>query len=134
MLFSPQPSTKKKSSLSHASQYAIDEQHNLQFKFINNGDHTDKATINPNFHSMIDVAITHTKELNGSLKPMGLRNSVSIQFSSYDEFTSTVSSLVAKVRQWYIKETGSVKPFITVAHDVWDGNHKQINGLSIFFI
>ena len=63
LLFSPQPSAKKKSSFSPASQYAVDELHKLQFKFINNEGHPDKVTIDPNFHSMIDSDITHAKEL-----------------------------------------------------------------------
>ena len=104
LLFSRHPSEKRKSSLSPASQYAINELHNLQFKFIINGGHHDKVIIGPNFRSMSDFAIIHAKELKGSLKPMGLRKFVSIQCSSYNEFTSTVSSLVAKVRQWYIKK------------------------------
>ena len=83
---------------------------------------------------MFDFAILHAKDLKGSWQHMSQRKFAAIQFSSYDEFILKVTSLVSKVRQWYIKETGSAKPFITVAHDVWDGKLKQINGLSIFFI
>jgi len=87
----------------------------------------------PNFRNMIDFAILNAKDLKGSFAHMGRRKLVTIQCSSFNDFTSHVSSLVTKAREWYIKETGSVKPFITVAHDVWDGKRKQINGLSIFF-
>ena len=136
MSFAPPPSAKKKKkilSLSPASQNAVDELQQLQFKFINNGGHADSVVTDPNFRNMIDFAILNAKDLKGSLTHMGRRKFVTIQCSSFNDFTSHVSSLVAKAREWYIKETGSAKPFITVAHDVWDGKRKQINGLSIFF-
>ena len=42
--------------------------------------------------------------------------------------------MVGKIRQYYVKLTGERQAFISVAHDVWDGKMKQINGLTTFFI
>ena len=137
MSFLTSPSAKKKartSSLTPPQQYAVDGLQKREFKFINNGGHPDRVVTDPNFRDMIDFAINNAKDLKNSWRHMNVRKFTAIQFSTYEEFTEKVKKLVSNVREWYIKETLSAKPFLTVAHDVWDGKRKQINGLSIFFI
>eukprot|EP00957_Ditylum_brightwellii_P010117 764457-Ditylum_brightwellii.AAC.1 len=65
---------------------------------------------------------------------MGRMRLVDIQQEKFDNFTEMVTILVSKVRDWYIEKLGHRVGFINVAHDVWDGKCKKLNGLTIFFL
>ena len=44
-----------------------------------------------------------------------------------------VSKDVKEIREYYMGVTGVPQPFIIVSHDDWDGNTREIRGLSIMY-
>ena len=65
---------------------------------------------------------------------MGPCKFVIIQCDNFAIFIDTISKQIEEVWVWYFKHTDSHKPLVSMAHDVWDGRRKQINGLAIFFL
>eukprot|EP00957_Ditylum_brightwellii_P082034 6237958-Ditylum_brightwellii.AAC.1 len=64
---------------------------------------------------------------------MSRRKLVAIQLSTFKEFVDMVKNLLNKTRSWYVKETSACRPFIVVAHDVWDSKRLKLNGITIMF-
>ena len=58
---------------------------------------------------------------------------VAIEEGKFHTLIGKMTDLIDKIRKWYVDRTDKKVRVVTVSHDVWDGNRKKINRLSLFF-
>eukprot|EP00986_Skeletonema_menzelii_P010506 scaffold5115_cov146-Skeletonema_menzelii.AAC.6 len=129
---SPRTDTQSKKLKKHQQSCSAKLNSTIQ-EYVNNSGLPDSTVENPRFRKVIETAIELAPDLKNH-KHMGRMKLVDIQQEKFDNFIDMVTKLVSEVRDWYIQKLGHRVGFINVAHDVWDGKRKKLNGLTIFFL
>ena len=131
--FQPKLSTAKSTKKKKQNDTAAHGLHKKIFKFVNDKGLPDNTVSDKNFRDMLEYTIEHARELQ-DYQHLGIRKFVTIQCTEFSEFVDWVANKIVEIRNWYKENTGAERPFISVAHDVWDGKSKKINGLVLFFM
>lgn len=129
---SPRSDTQAKKLKQHQKECS-DELNSVIQEYVNNSGLPDSTVENPRFRKVVETAIRLAPDLKNH-KHMGRMRLVDIQKDKFDNFTEKVTNLISEVRDWYVEKLGHRVGFINVAHDVWDGKRKKLNGLTIFFL
>ena len=57
-----------------------------------------------------------------------------IQDLKFNEMCQLIRNIVGTVRRWFLENSGSHRPFLSICHDIWDGKRRELLGISLLFI
>ena len=73
------------------------------------------------------------KDVDDNKRYMAWEKFTQVRVEEYRQFVEMVSSLVDESREAHRSRTGSYQPFISIAHDGYDGRRRSIFGITLFF-
>lgn len=107
----------------------------ILFRFINDNGISYSVVDKSNFRELITFIIENAAYLKAlGYEFTGRYRLREVQHSHFNALVQFVSAEVREVRDYYAKVTGRRQPFLVVSHDDWDGNTRDIRGISIMFV
>lgn len=106
----------------------------LLFECINDNAITYNTVEKDNFRKLILFVIENAAYLKAlGYEKTGRHRLHAVQCDQFGFLVHFVRQDVREIREYYMGVTGVSQPFIIVSHDDWDGNTREIRGLSIMY-
>lgn len=114
---------------------AVANFHKEAHRFITNCGLPFRVANSNAFHNYNQFLVLNAHLLKNNIKDlkMGPRKFGTIANKNFSEMVFVVAELVTKTREWYKENLGKQTPFLTVCHDIWQGNQIDVLGVSLYF-
>ena len=103
------------------------------YQFVNDCGFPASTVERESFRNLLKCAIANAPKLKEKDCVLSNKAITKMRLQSYNEFIKIVTDLGDKVRQAYHNLCNKAIAFCTVTHDIWQGNDKDVLGVSLIF-
>ena len=107
--------------------------HQAIYRFVNDNGFPARTVEKDSFRELLQCAIANAPKLSPKDCEISNKAITKMRLLSYNEFVATVTMLGNKVRAAYALLCGKPIAFATICHDIWQGNNKDILGITLVF-